>query len=165
MKNKIRNCKDIGVNLQKIMKRLMQNDNLVKLLYYTDKDPLSNENLTEEQKESEIFEKLIKIVPRIGPKETASSIIALRVITGKKNQDNSEFKDVLISVEVFVPLTQWIIKGTNLRPFAILGEIEESLDGKMIEGLGKMSGGNFELNFLTEEISSYKQEFIITSYD
>ena len=165
MKNKIRNCKDIGVNLQKIMKRLMQNDNLVKLLYYTDKDPLSNKNLTEEQKESEIFEKLIKIVPRIGPKETASSIIALRVITGKKNQDNSEFKDVLISVEVFVPLTQCIIKGTNLRPFAILGEIEESLDGKMIEGLGKMSGGNFELNFLTEEISSYKQEFIITSYD
>jgi hypothetical protein len=165
MKNKIRNCKDIGVNLQRIMKRLMQNDNLVKLLYYTDKDPLSNENLTEEQKESEIFEKLIKIVPRIGPKETASSIIALRVVTGKKNQDNSEFKDVLISVEIFVPLTQWIIKGTNLRPFAILGEIEESLDGKMIEGLGKMSGGDFELNFLTEEISSYKQEFIITSYD
>lgn len=35
----------------------------------------------------------------------------------------------------------------------------------MIEGLGKMSGGDFELNFLTEEISSYKQEFIITSYD
>lgn len=165
MKNKIRNCKDIGVNLQRIMKRLMQNDNLVKLLYYTDKDPLSNENLTEEQKESEIFEKLIKIVPRIGPKETASSVIALRVVTGKKNQDNLEFKDVLISVEVFVPLTQWIIKGTNLRPFAILGEIEESLDGKMIEGLGKMSGGDFELNFLTEEISSYKQEFIITSYD
>ena len=165
MKNKIRNCKDIGVNLQRIMKRLMQNDNLVKLLYYTDKDPLSNENLTEEQKESEIFEKLIKIVPRIGPKETANSIIALRVVTGKKNQDNSEFKDVLISVEVFVPLTQWIIKGTNLRPFAILGEIEESLDGKMIEGLGKMYGGDFELNFLTEEISSYKQEFIITSYD
>lgn len=165
MKNKIRNCKDIGVNLQRIMKRLMQNDNLVKLLYYTDKDPLSNENLTEEQKESEIFEKLIKIVPRIGSKETANSIIALRVVTGKKNQDNSEFKDVLISVEVFVPLTQWIIKGTNLRPFAILGEIEESLDGKMIEGLGKMSGGDFELNFLTEEISSYKQEFIITSYD
>ena len=165
MKNKIRNCKDIGVNLQRIMKRLMQNDNLVKLLYYTDKDPFSNENLTEEQKESEIFEKLIKIVPRIGPKETANSIIALRVITGKKNQDNSEFKDVLISVEVFVPLTQWIIKGTNLRPFAILGEIEESLDGKMIEGLGKMSGGDFELNFLTEEISSYKQECIITSYD
>lgn len=165
MVNKIRNCKDIGLNLQKIMKRLMVNDNLLKLLYYTDKDPLSNENLSEEQKESEIFEKLIKIVPRIGPKETAKSVIAIRVVDGKKNSENKEFKDVYISIESFVPLTQWMIKGTNLRPFAILGEIEESLNGKMIEGLGRMSGGDFELNFLTEEISSYKQDFYITSYD
>lgn len=165
MVNKIRNCKDIGLNLQKIMKRLMANDNLLKLLYYTDKDPLSNENLSEEQKESEIFEKLIKIVPRIGPKETAKSVIAIRVVDGKKNSENKEFKDVYISIESFVPLTQWMIKGTNLRPFAILGEIEESLNGKMIEGLGRMSGGDFELNFLTEEISSYKQDFYITSYD
>lgn len=165
MRSKIRNCKDIGINLQKIMKRLIANDNLVKLLYYTDKDPLSNENLTAEQKESEIFEKLIKIVPRIGPKETSSSIIAIRVVQGKKNADNKEFKDVYISVEIFVPLTQWMIKGTNLRPFAILGEIEEALDGKVIEGLGRMSGGDFELNFLTEEISSYKQDYYITSYD
>lgn len=165
MVNKIRNCKDIGLNLQKIMKRLMANDNLIKLLYYTDKDPLSNENLSEEQKESEIFEKLIKIVPRIGPKETAKSVIAIRVVDGKKNSENKEFKDVYISIESFVPLTQWMIKGTNLRPFAILGEIEESLNGKIIEGLGRMSGGDFELNFLTEEISSYKQDFYITSYD
>lgn len=165
MVNKIRNCKDIGLNLQKIMKRLMANDNLLKLLYYTDKDPLSNENLSEEQKESEIFEKLIKIVPRIGPKETAKSVIAIRVVDGKKNSENKEFKDVYISIESFVPLTQWMIKGTNLRPFAILGEIEESLNGKIIEGLGRMSGGDFELNFLTEEISSYKQDFYITSYD
>lgn len=165
MVNKIRNCKDIGLNLQKIMKRLMANDNLIKLLYYTDKDPLSNENLSEEQKESEIFEKLIKIVPRIGPKETAKSVIAIRVVDGKKNSENKEFKDVYISIESFIPLTQWMIKGTNLRPFAILGEIEESLNGKIIEGLGRMSGGDFELNFLTEEISSYKQDFYITSYD
>nr|DAZ11237.1 MAG TPA: hypothetical protein [Caudoviricetes sp.] len=165
MVNKIRNCKDIGLNLQKIMKRLMANDNLIKLLYYTDKDPLSNENLSEEQKESEVFEKLIKIVPRIGPKETAKSVIAIRVVDGKKNSENKEFKDVYISIESFVPLTQWMIKGTNLRPFAILGEIEESLNGKIIEGLGRMSGGDFELNFLTEEISSYKQDFYITSYD
>jgi hypothetical protein len=26
----------------------------------------------------------------------------------------------MISIETFVPMTQWIIKGTNLRPFAII---------------------------------------------
>ena len=68
-------------------------------------------------------------------------------------------------MEIFVPLTQWIIKDTNLRPFAIMGEIQKSLDGKKIDGLGKMTGGDFDLDFLTEEISAYLMTFTLTSYD
>jgi hypothetical protein len=152
----VRNCCEIGENLQKIVKRLMANDNLVKLLYYTDKDPLSQPSLTQEQKQKEIFEKLIKVVPRIGPKETAHSMVAIRVTNGSKLGSNTEFRNVKISIEVFVPLTQWIIKDTNLRPFAILGEIEESLEGKTVNGLGKLEGGDFDLSFLTEEIGVYE---------
>lgn len=161
----VRNLEDLGVNAQKIIRRLMANQNLVKLLYYTDKDPLNNPDLTPEQLQNEVFEKLIKIVPRVGPKETAHSIISVRFTRGRQNIVNNEFKDVTISVEVFVPLTQWIIKDTNLRPFAIMGEIQKSLDGKKIDGLGKMTGGDFDLNFLTEEISDYEQIFRLTSYD
>lgn len=162
---KERYLQDIGVNGQKIVRRLMANQNLVKLLYYTDKDPLSNPDLTPEQLQNEVFEKLIKIVPRVGPKETAHSIISVRFTRGRQNLMNNEFKDVTISIEVFVPLTQWIIKDTNLRPFAIMSEIQKSLDGKTIDGLGKMTGGDFDLNFLTEEISDYEQIFRLTSYD
>ena len=162
---KERNLQDIGVNAQKIVKRLMANQNLVKLLYYTDNDPLNNPDLTSEQLQNEVFEKLIKIVPRVGPKETAHSIISVRFVRGRQNAVNNEFKNVTISIEVFVPLTQWIIKDTNLRPFAIMGEVQKSLNGKKIEGLGKMQGGDFDLNFLTEEISDYEQLFTLVSYD
>lgn len=161
----VRNCSDIGVNAQYIVKRLLANQDLLKLLYYTDKDPLSHEDLTEEQIQKEVFEKLVKIVPRVGPKETAHSIIALRIARGRGLASNSEFKNVTLSVEVFVPMTQWIIKDTNLRPFAIMGEIQKSLNNKKIEGLGKLTGGDFSLNFLTEEISAYEQTFTLTSYD
>ena len=161
----VRNCTDIGINAQYIIKRLLANQNLLKLLYYTDKDPLSHEDLTEEQIQNEVFEKLVKIIPRVGPKETAHSIIALRIARGRGLASNSEFKNVMISVEVFVPMTQWIIKDTNLRPFAIMGEVQESLNNKKIEGLGKLTGGDFSLNFLTEEISAYEQTFVLTSYD
>ena len=161
----VRNCSDIGVNAQYIIKRLLANQNLLKLLYYTDKDPLSHPDLTQEQIQNEIFEKLVKIVPRVGPKETAHSLIAVRIARARGLASNNEFKSVNISVEVFVPMTQWIIKDTNLRPFAIMGEIQKSLNGKKIEGLGKMTGGDFSLNFLTEEISAYEQTFILTSYD
>ena len=161
----VRNCADIGINAQYILKRLLANQNLLKLLYYTDKDPLSHEDLTDEQIQEEIFEKLIKIVPRVGPKETAKSIIALRIANGRGLAANNEFKSVIISIETFVPMTQWIIKDTNLRPFAIMGEIQKSLNNKKIEGLGKLTGGDFDLNFLTEEISAYEQTFSLTSYD
>lgn len=161
----VRDCTDIGVNAQYIIKRLLANQDLLKLLYYTDKDPLSHEDLTEEQIQNEVFEKLVKIVPRVGPKETAHSIIALRIARARGLASNSEFKNVMISVEVFVPMTQWIIKDTNLRPFAIMGEIQKSLNNKKIEGLGKLTGGDFSLNFLTEEISAYEQTFTLTSYD
>lgn len=161
----VRNCSDIGVNAQYIVKRLLANQNLLKLLYYTDKDPLSQDDLTPEQIQDEIFEKLVKIVPRVGPKETAHSLIAVRIARARGLASNNEFKSVHISIEVFVPMTQWIIKDTNLRPFAIMGEIQKSLNGKKIEGLGKLTGGDFSLNFLTEEISAYEQTFVLTSYD
>lgn len=161
----VRNCRDLGENAQKIMKRLLANQKLLKLLYYTDKDPLSQPDLTDEQIQDEVFEKLVKIVPRVGPKETSHSIVTMRFTRGRENSKNSEFKDVRINIEVFVPLTQWIIKDVQLRPFAILGEVQESLDGKTINGLGKLQGGDFDLNFLTEEISAYEQYFYLTSYD
>ena len=161
----VRNCREIGENLQKIVTRLMANNNLVNLLYYTDKDPLSQPHLTEEQKRELIFEKLIKIIPRIGPKEDAKSVITISVVGTNKLSSNTEFKDVKIKIEVFTPLTQWMIKDTNLRPFAILGEIEESLNNKTINGLGKMMGGDFDTGYFTDEISNYEQIFWITSYE
>lgn len=160
-----RNLSDLGLNLQKIVNRLQSNQDLLKYLYYTDKDPLSGTDLTKTQIQNEIFEKLIKVVPRVGPKETAQSIIALRIVRGDSNPGNDEFRDFQIGIEVFVPMTQWIIKNSNLRPFAIMGEIHKSLNNKTIDGLGKMVGGDFQINFLTDEMSCYEMVYSITSYD
>lgn len=160
----VRNCAELGENAQKIMKRLLTNQNLLKLLYYTDKDPLSHEDLTQEQIQNEVFHKLIRIIPRVGPKEDARSIVVFKYNNSKLN-DNNEFNDISFDVESFVPMTQWLIKGEQLRPFAIMGEIENSLKGKRINGLGTIKGGEFALNFLTEEISSYEQTFHIVTFD
>ena len=89
---------------KKIITRLQTNQDLLKLLYYTDKDPLAQPDLTVEQIRSEVFETLIKIIPRIAPTETAKSIIAIRVISGEANLTNNEFRDIEINFEVFVPL-------------------------------------------------------------
>lgn len=160
-----RNLEDLGPNLQKIVSRLQSNQRLMKLLYYTGKDPYGQPDLTDEEIRDKIYEKLLKVVPRVSSKETSESIVALRVVQGKSNNGNGEFRDFLIGIEVFVPLTQWMIKDSNLRPFAIMGEIHKSLNNKTIDGLGKMVGGDFQINFLTDEISCYEMSYMITSYD
>lgn len=161
----VRNCREIGENLQKIVKRLMANDTLVKLLYYTDADPLSKNNLTDAQKKEEIFNKRIRLIPKLLPQELAESTIAVEVINAKKLNANDQFRKITVAVEIFVPITQWIIKGTNLRPYAIMGEVQESLDGLTINGLGKMVGGDFDYNFGTDEMTAFIQIFEITTYD
>ena len=161
----VRNLEELGFNLQKIVARLQANQNLLKLLYYTDKDPYSKADLTSTQIKEEVFEKLIKVVPRIGPKETANSIVSLRIVRGPIDSKNSEFRNINLGIEIFVPLTQWFIKDTNLRPFCIMGEIQNSLNGKVIDGLGKVHGGDFDANFFTEEISCYEMTYAFSLYD
>ena len=161
----VRKLQEMGENLQTIVKRLTANQNLLKLLYYNDKDPLNKPDLSKEQITNEVFNKLIKIVPKLDPKETANSIISFRVVRGRKTSANSEFNNITINFEVFVPLTQWMIKDVSLRPFLIMSEIEKCLDGKTINGLGKMECNGFDINFLTTEISCYEMIFSVVTYD
>ena len=161
----VRNCAELGENLQKIVKRLLANDDLVKLLYYEQDDPMGQPALSMEVKEKEVFEKLIKTVPRVGTKDTAKSVIVVYVQRAGKLSGNKEFRNVKILVDVIVPLTQWYIRDTNFRPFAILGQVQSSLDDKTINGLGKISGGDFELNFVTDDVICYQQVYEITEYD
>ena len=150
-----RNCQELGIHLQKICSRLLANDNLVKLLYYADLDPLDKTALTAEQKQK-IFNDLICVIPKVGTRTDSKSVIAVYIPRAAGLSGNSEYKTVTIAVDVFVPMTQWIIKDSNLRPFAIMGEIQNSLNGKTINGLGKIKGGDFELVLLTDEMSGYR---------
>ena len=161
----VRNCTELGENLKTIVKALCANQKLLKYLYYSDKDPLNHPDLDQIVIQKEIMNKLIRIIPKVGPKETAQSVLVIRVANGRKLSENKEFKLISLVVEIFVPLTQWIIKSDNLRPFLILGEIQKSLDGKTINGLGKLEGGNFDSNFITDEIASYEMLFNVTAYD
>jgi hypothetical protein len=100
----VRNCEELGRNLQKIINRLLANDNLVNLLYYTDNNPLEHSALSKEIKQTEVFEKLIKTVPHVGTKDTANSIVVVYIQRANRISGNKEFKNVRILVDVIVPL-------------------------------------------------------------
>ena len=158
----VRNCAEIGPILQEVVSRLLANNELCRLIYFTDRNPIKEvpkdkefwdvlgeqlgmpwdgiepigdyrkriETEWSRIKKKEIYEKLIKVVPRVGPKELDNSVVVVRVARGSKNPNNNQFRDLGIYIESFVPLTQWLVNDENLRPFLIMGEIQKSLDGK-----------------------------------
>ena len=46
-----------------------------------------------------------------------------------------------------------------------MGEIQNSLNGKNIDGLGRVHGGDFAANFFTDEISCYEMTYSFSLYD
>lgn len=162
--NKVRNCAEIGPCMRKIINRLLENDKLVNLLYYEDKDPLNQTPLTQEQKIKDVYQKRIKVVPIINPQYDAKSSISVMAVRSTELENNN-FIGLNINVEIFVPITQWAIKDENLRPYAIMGAIQESLNDKVINGIGRLKGGDFDYNFTSDEMTSFIQYFRIVAYD
>lgn len=165
--SQVRYLQEMGPNLIKIMRRLLANQNLLKLLCYTDKDPL-NESKADIKPEDAYLQGdngVVRIIPIIGTKDDSKSIVTLRVLKGVPSAQNNEFLDIYFSIEVFVPNEQWIIKGDNLRPYAIMGEIQKSLENKKINGLGTISGSGFSVNFFTEEMSAFIMNYRITQFN
>lgn len=165
--SQVRFLQEMGPNLIKMMKRLLANQNLLRLLVYTDKDPLAEdkENVTAKDAYMQGDNGVVRIIPIIGAKENSTSIITLRVLKGVPSMDNPEFLDIYFSIEIFVPNEQWIIKGDNLRPYSIMGEIQKSLEGKNINGLGTIRGSGFSVNFFTEEMSAFIMNYKITQFN
>lgn len=164
--SQVRFLQEMGPNLIKMMKRLLANQNLLRLLNYTDKDPLSTDK--PDLKGTDAYKQgdngTIRIIPIIGTKEDSTSILTLRVLKGIPSS-NPEFLDIYFAIEIFVPNEQWIIKGDNLRPYSIMGEVQKSLENKNINGLGTIRGSGFSVNFFTEEVSAFIMNFKITQYN
>ena len=166
--SKQRNLQMMGQNLQIVAKRLLANQILLRYLYYDNQDPLSKDLpdvTTQQVMGGTQEEKLIRIVPIIEYKDDSKSLLSIRVVKGMPEMRNTEFMDIMLDIEVFVPVTKWIIKSDNLRPFLIMSEISKSLAGTEIEGLGTIIWDSFSLNFLTEEMSGYNMMFHFTQFN
>lgn len=162
-KSSVRNLQTLGQNLQLIAKGLTGNQNLLRYLYYTDYDPL-NKNKPDVTVE-DVFSSHIKIIPVVDIPEKDHSIISLLAVKGDVLSENTDVINILISLEIFVPISQWILKSDSLRPYLIMGEISKSLEGATVKGLGKIHILDFSANFFTEEMSAYKMLFTITEYN
>lgn len=162
-KSQVKYGQELGPNLIKIAKKLIDNKNLCRLLINTDLDPL-NEETHGDINTLSLFHKNIKVIPLIAADEqTTQSKIVILYSSGEVGA-NLSTEALSFIITIYVPFKEWLITGDTLRPFAIMSEIRQSLQDRRINGLGEIKYDSFNLATLTEEMGCYTMRFNIYAF-
>ena len=135
-------------DLALICNKILENQRLCKLLYYTDRDCLNKPDLTTEQKMSMINNQ-IRIVPKINIDEKCPNYIIISLDDFSPNNDNPEFRDNQINFFILCHPDHWSLGNFNLRPYKIAGEIDSMFNKKKLTGIGESNffgGDNLTLS-------------------
>ena len=133
-----------------IVDRMMKNDRLKKMLYYTTRDCLNKPKLTDDQT-SELFGKNIKIVPKLYVDGSVLNYIIVSFDNFTRNGDNPEFRDNIIEFDIICHFDQWHMKDFALRPYKIAAELDTMFDEQRLTGIGKLEFLGANQMILTDE--------------
>lgn len=165
MESKVKYGQEIGINLIKIAKKLLDNQDLCKLLVNTDLDPLNPNTHPNNIDGISLLHKNIRVVPLVtADDQTTESKIVLLFDEGEVNRSNSDNENLSLLINIYCPFKEWSIAGDTLRPFAIMSEIRKSIQDKRINGLGEIVYRGFNVSTLTEEMGSYMMRFAINAF-
>lgn len=124
---------DKDMNL--IVNRILENERLCKMLYYSSADALKRKELTEEEKLS-MFGKNIKIVPKLTVDNEVLQYLCIGFSNFITNPTNPEFRDHTIEFDIVCHFDQWTLGDFALRPYKIAAELDTMFDKKKFAGIG-----------------------------
>lgn len=122
-----------------IIDKLLNNDTLMKLLYYTQKDCLAAADLSMDQKQS-MLNKNILLVPKINIDIDGDcpNYLIIQIGNFESNKTNPEFLDCEISFDILCHADHWNLGNFRLRPYRIAGEINQMFNNKKLTGIGTL---------------------------
>lgn len=120
-----------------IINKILGNERLKRLLYYTTPDALKKPNIGNE-KSIELIGKNIKIVPKMKVDTEVLNYIFL-MFDNFTETENPEFRDNLVEFDIICHFDQWNLGDFALRPYKIAGEIDSMFNHQKLTGLGRLN--------------------------
>ena len=165
MESQVNYGQELGKNLQKILKKLLKNQNLCKLLINTDLDPLNNVLHPDIKDTDELLGKNIRYIPLITTEDETSTSKIVVIFESGTPTSNQDFEYLTMQIFVYCPFKEWQISGDSIRPFAIMSEIRKTLQDRRINGLGEIKYKGFDIASLTTQMGSYMMRFTINAFN
>lgn len=121
-----------------IIDKILNNKNVLKLLYYTSSDALSKPDLTSEQIKSLFKNKQITNIPKVTVDDNKLSYLVITYDSFQPNIGNNFYRDHIIEIKIICHYEDWDLEDFDLRPFRIAGEIDSMLQGQHLTGIGEI---------------------------
>ena len=141
-------------DLELIVNKMLKNERLKRLLYYTTKDALDKDDISKEASLG-LFGKQIKIVPKLSIDGEVLNYIIISFDNFTPNATNPEFRDNIISFDVICHFDQWTLGGFKLRPYKIAAEIDSMFNGKHLTGIGNLELMGANQLILNDEFAGF----------
>ena len=145
----------MGEDIFKIIAKIQSNQKLLKLLKFTDDNPLKHDDLSQEEID-DMLHKNLQIIPKL-PDEDQDKNCYIVVILDKYAVDpvNPDFKTVIIRFDVICPLDRWVINGSTLRPYLILNELDKMFNEQKLAGIGNLKFVNADRLVVSPYLGGY----------
>lgn len=124
-------------DMEIITDKMLKNERLKRLLYYTTKDALDKPDIGEDAS-LELFGKNIRIVPKLQIDGEVLSYIIISFDNFTPNATNQEFRDNIVSFDIICHFDQWPLGGFSSRPYKIAAEIDSMFNRKHLTGIGEL---------------------------
>lgn len=155
----------MGTNTFNIANKLMQNQNICRLLKYQVRDPFDTEKYPNIDG-LDLLNKQIIIVPKIWDDSTekTSYIVALfnSFVT---NTFNKDYKLDTIAFDIACPYDEWVLNGHSLRPYLLMQEIDNMFNGAEMAGIGTLQFIRADRNVFTPQIGGYTMQYSINEFN
>lgn len=133
------NFSTVEKDFSDITNRILNNDNIVKLLYFNTPDCLVK-NKVEITPEiiADVAKENLRIVPKLEVPDNKGSYIIITFDSFSPNATNPEFINNLILFDVLCPSDIWMMDSYMMRPFRIMHELQMLFHDKPLNGIGKV---------------------------
>lgn len=153
---------ELNDNIMSVLFKLIDNQNLCKLLNYTSYDPLAEADM--QNTTALLFDKIYPFPFSPNIDIEARSQLNVLFEDFKLGKDNPAFKNNQVAFVIVCHKDLWRINGM-LRPFAIMKEIDILFNSTNGIGITKMefTGGN--LTWVNEKYSGYKVSYKVYDFN
>ena len=151
--------KHIENNLLKLLGLILNNQNMLKYIYYLDNNPLSNEDVSVNLLESG------NIILTLFDEEILSEQqvkVFLNPLQGELNK--LPLSDLIFILDIVVPNSKWLLSGIGqLRSYRIADEFAQMVDGQSVAGIGEVEISRFRAFKVSDKYSGLSLSIKINS--